>query len=260
MTYIIAIANEKGGVAKTTTAISLGSALVEAGSNVLLIDLDAQANLSMALAVDPASVKKPSSCILLENTPYQQTVLQTGIANLDVIPSSADLGLAERFLPIRNGFELTMRKALRTLPSDYDYMLLDCPPFLGAITTNALIASDLLIMPTQAEFFSISALRSMMSLIRKIRSDGNPQLTYRLLLTLYDRRNRIHRTLSEQLRGTFGQGVLETVVEIDTRLRESSIAGMPIIYHSPKTRSALQYRALAQEILAYVKETAAQPA
>jgi chromosome partitioning protein len=113
----------------------------------------------------------------------------------------------------------------------------------------------MLLMPTQAEYFSINALRNMMSVVRRVRAQGNPQLTYRLLLTMYDRRNRIHRTLSEQLRTTFGNGVLETVIETDTRLRESSIAGLPIIYHSPKTRAAFQYRALAQEILAYVKET-----
>ncbi len=260
MSYIIAIANEKGGVAKTTTAISLGAAMVESGLNVLLLDLDAQANLSMALAVDAAQNGKSTAGVLLENLPPRQAICQTGIPGLDLIPSTANMTLAERYLPIRSNHELTLRSALREQDWAYDCLILDCPPFLGAVTNNALMAADLLIMPTQAEFFSISALRSMMALIRKIRTQGNPQLTYRLLLTLYDRRNRIHRTLSEQLRATFGNGVLETVIEVDTRLRESSIAGMPIIYHSPKTRAALQYRALTQEILAYVKETAQQPA
>lgn len=260
MSIIISIANEKGGVAKTTTAISLGSALVETGQSVLLIDLDAQANLTMALGVDTNPGKKTVLSIILENYPPQQAVLSTGIPRLDLIPSSADLGLAERFLPIRTGYESALRNVLRSQDWKYDFIILDCPPFLGAVTTTALTASDLLLMPTQAEFFSISALRSMMTLIKKIRLQGNPLLTYRLLLTLYDRRNRIHRTLSEQLRSTFGNGVLDTVVEIDTRLRESSIAGLPIVFHSPKTRSALQYRALAQEILTYVQETAQQPA
>ena len=260
MTYTIAIANEKGGVAKTTSAISIGAALVENGMSVLLLDLDAQANLTMALGVNPAAVKKTTGSILLENLPPRQAVIQTGVPGLDLAPASSELSMAERYLPIRSNYERILASILKQQTWDYDYLIMDCPPFLGAITTNALTAADLLIMPTQAEFFSISALRSMIALIRKIRSQGNPNLAYRLLLTLFDRRNRIHRTLSEQLRATFGSGVLDTVIEVDTRLRECPIVGLPIIYHSPKTRAAFQYRALTQEILTNVKETAQQPA
>lgn len=261
MTTIIAIANEKGGVAKTTTTISLGAALVEKGLEVLLVDLDAQANLSLALGVEGLTKADPSIAgILLENEPVNRAIRETGIPRLDLVAATSELGLAERFLPVREAYEQILSKLIRTNDWGYDYIILDCPPFLGAVTLNALTASDLLIMPTQAEFFSIHALRSMMTIIRNVRAQSNPQLTYRLLLTMFDRRNRIHRTLSEQLRQTFGNGVLETVIEIDTKLRESPIAGLPIIYHAPKTRSALQYRALAQEILTYVKETTSQPA
>lgn len=255
MTYILSVANEKGGVAKTTTTISLGAALVETGLEVLLVDLDAQANLTLAMGVESSSIKNSVTKILLESLMPVEAVMKSGIPKLDIIPSNTELSLAERFLPMRGNYEQILAKSLREAAWSYDFILIDCPPFLGATTVNALTASDLLIMPTQAEFFSINALRNMMSVVRRVRAQGNPQLTYRLLLTLFDRRNRIHRTLSEQLRTTFGNGVLETVIETDTRLRESSIAGMPIIFHSPKTRSAFQYRALAQEILAYVKET-----
>jgi chromosome partitioning protein len=227
---------------------------------VLLLDLDAQANLTMALGVNLAEVKKTTGSILLENLPPRQAVLQSGIPNLDLVPASSELGLAERYLPIRANYELIMASILEQQSWDYDFLIMDCPPFLGAITTNALTAADLLIMPTQAEFFSISAIRNMMALIRKVRSKGNPQLAYRLLLTLFDRRNRIHRTLSEQLRTKFGSGVLDTIIEVDTRLRECPVVGLPIIYHSPKTRSAMQYRALMLEIFANVKETAPQQA
>ncbi len=259
MAYIIAVANEKGGVAKTTTTISLGAALVESGLEVLLVDLDGQANLSLGLGIENSKARLTIVNVLLESVPAAQTVVKTGIPKLDVIPSSSELTLAERFLPIRQGYETILAKSLRDAPWQYDYILLDCPPFLGAVTYNALMAADLLIMPTQAEFFSINALRNMMALVRRARSQGNPHLTYRLLLTIFDRRNRIHRTLSEQLRATFGNGVLDTVIETDTKLRESPIAGMPIIYQFPKSRSALQYRALSQEILTYAKETTAQP-
>lgn len=259
MTYILSIANEKGGVAKTTSTLSLGGALVETGLEVLLIDLDGQANLSLGLGVEINRSNPTMVNILLESVPAPKAVIKTGIPKLDIIPSSSEMSLAERFLPIRQGYETTLAKTLRETSWQYDFILIDCPPFLGAVTLNALLASDLLIMPTQAEFFSINALRNMMSLVRRVRSQGNPRLTYRLLLTMFDRRNRIHRTLAEQMRSTFGTGVLDTVIETDTKLRESSIAGLPIIYQYPKSRSALQYRALAQEILTYVKETTAQP-
>jgi chromosome partitioning protein len=259
MTYIISIANEKGGVAKTTTTISLGAALVETGLEVLLVDLDAQANLSLALGAENRRAKPTIVNVLLEGLPAHSAVRETAVPKLQIIPSNGEMGLAERFLPVRPSYETTLSRALREESWGFDYVILDCPPFLGAVTYNAIMASDLLIMPTQAEFFSISALRNMMGIVKRIRSQGNPRLTYRLLLTMFDRRNRIHRSMSEQLRTTFGTGVLDTIVEIDTKLRESPIAGMPIIHHAPKSRAALQYREMAQEILTYVKETASQP-
>lgn len=259
MTYIISVANEKGGVAKTTSTISLGAALVETGLEVLLVDLDGQANLSLALGVENAKGQNTIVNILLESLPAQKAVRETGIPRLDLISSSPEMSLAERFLPIRQGYETTLSKALEGTEWPYDYIIMDCPPFLGAVTYNAMMASDLLLMPTQAEYFSINALRNMMGQVRRVRGQGNTNLTYRLLLTMFDRRNRIHRTLGEQLRTTFGNGVLDTVIETDTKLRESPIAGLPIIYHAPKSRAALQYRALAQEILTYVKETTSQP-
>ena len=259
MTYIISVANEKGGVAKTTTAISLAASLVETGLEVLVIDLDGQSNLSLALGTENHKTQTSIVNVLLESVPAHTAVRETGIPRLDLIPSTSEMSLTERFLPIRQGYETTLSRALREENWKYDYILLDCPPFLGAVTYNALIASDLLLMPTQAEFFSINALRNMMGQVRKVRSQANPRLTYRLVLTMFDRRNRIHRTLSEQLRSTFGNGVLDTVIETDTKLRESPIAGLPIIYHAPKSRAALQYRALAQEVLTYVKETTSQP-
>jgi chromosome partitioning protein len=259
MTYIISVANEKGGVAKTTTAISLGAALVETGLEVVLVDLDGQANLSLSFGVESTKDQPTIVNVLLESIPIRSVVRETGIPKLDLIPSTAEMNLAERFLPIRQGYETILAKALREESWAYDFIILDCPPFLGAVTYNAMVASNLLVMPTQAEFFSINALRNMMGMVRRVRAQANARLTYRLLLAMYDRRNRIHRTLSEQLRTTFGTGVLDTVIEVDTKLRESPIAGLPIIFNAPKSRSALQYRALAQEILTYVKETSSQP-
>ena len=260
MAYRIGIANEKGGVAKTTSTISLGAVLVELGLKVLLIDLDPQANLSLALGIEPKKVQRSSASVLIDQAPLTSVILQSNIPGLDLVPSNNKMGMAERYLPNRQGYEYLLKNSLAQLTIEYDYIIMDCPPFLGAVTLNALSSIDLLLIPTQAEFFSMSALRNLMALVRRIRSQYNPNLRYRLLLTMVDRRNRTHRVMSEQLRSTFTTGVMQTVIEIDTKLRESPIAGIPISQYAPKSRAALQYRALAQEILEYVKEPNVQPA
>lgn len=258
--YTIAFSNEKGGVAKTTTTVSLGACLAEAGRKVLAVDLDPQSNLTLALGVEPARVTHSAASVLMHNLPLRQAIQPSSFANLDLIPGSSETSQSERYLPARDRYEYLLRDAVQQAALEYDFVLMDCPPALGAVTLNALVASNLLLIPTQAEFFSIYALKNLMNWVRRVRSDYNPHLTYRLLLTLFDRRNRIHRLLSEQLRGNFNNGVLETVIEVDTKLRESPIAGAPIIFHAPKSRAAAQYRALAQEIIAYVEKANLQPA
>jgi len=260
MAYTITITNEKGGVAKTTTTLSLGAALVESGKKVLLIDLDAQANLTLALGFDPLKVEK-NAVNLFKGAPLETLIVETAVPGLSLLPANHDISYAERFLPTKPGYEFLLKNSIINAEGlDDDYILIDCPPFLGAIVLNAFTAANLLLIPTQAEYFSIYALKNMMGLIRRVRAQTNPELSYRLLLTMYDGRNRIHRTLSEQLRSSFSEGVLQTIVMVDTKLRESSIAGLPIIFHSPNSRSSHQYRQLAQEIMQYVEETTAQPA
>ncbi len=254
MTYIISIANEKGGVAKTTTTLSLGGAFVEMGKRVLLVDLDPQSNLSLSLGFEPEQKVFSFINLILENRDIVDCIKTTKVDNLSLLPSNSDIRMAERFLPTKSEYHLLLRNLLSPISDQYDFILMDCPPFLGAITLNALIAANILILPTQAEYYSVFALRNMMALIRQVRSLGNPNLRYRLLLTMFDKRNGIHRSLAEHLRNSFSTGVLDTVIEIDTRLRESPLVGLPIVFHATKTRSALQYRFLAQEILNYVKK------
>ena len=256
MIRTIAISNEKGGVAKTTTTLSLGAALVEMGYHVLLIDLDAQANLTLALGLEPSEAEVTSSNIMLDNAPLLNARRKTDVENLDLIPSNSRIETSEQFLPVRNNYTTILRSAI-TSASDltYDYILMDCPPALGAITRNALTAANLLMIPTQAEYFSAYALRNMMTMIRKIREEDNPGLAYRILVTMLDRRNRTHRNIHEQLRSTFGEGVFDSVIEIDTKLRESPIAGLPITRYKTGARGSTQYRILAQELVVYAKET-----
>ncbi len=257
MTRIIAVSNEKGGVAKTTTTLSLGAALAEMGQNILLIDLDAQANLTLALGLEPGESELTTSHVMLDNTPLLDARRRTEIENLDLVPSNSRIETSEQFLPVRNHYTSILRNAITGADTlSYDYILMDCPPALGAITRNALTAANLLVIPTQAEYFSAYALRNMMTLIRKIREEDNPDLAYRILVTMLDRRNRTHRNIHEQLRTTFGEGVFNCVIEMDTKLRESPIAGLPITRYKSSARGSTQYRVLAQELVEYAKETA----
>jgi len=256
MAFTIAMSNEKGGVAKTTSTLSLGAALAELDRRVLLVDLDPQANLSLALGLEGAEVEFNSASVLIDNVSIKSAIRRTEVKNLDLVPSNSRIENAEQFLPMRSHYMATLRTALQAAPLPYEYILLDCPPALGAITLNALSAADLLIIPTQAEYFSAYALRNMMGTIRRVRQESNPNLAYRILVTLLDRRNRTHRNIFEQLQATFGQGVFTTVIEIDTKLRESPIAGVPITQYKPTSRGSQQYRVLAQELMEYAKEEA----
>lgn len=258
MSYTIAVSNEKGGVAKTTSTLSLGAALAELNHRVLLIDLDPQANLSLALGLETGEVEITSANVLIENAAIKTAIRKTDVANLQLVPSNSRIESVEQYLPMRSNYLSTLRNAIHAGALMYDYILLDCPPALGAITLNALSAADLLIIPTQAEYFSAYALRNMMGSIRRIRQESNPNLAYRILVTLLDRRNRTHRNIFEQLQSTFGQGIFTTVIEIDTKLRESPIAGIPITQYRPTSRGSQQYRVLAQELIEYAKEEASR--
>ncbi|HEX7976443.1 MAG TPA: ParA family protein, partial [Anaerolineales bacterium] len=226
---------------------------------VLLVDLDTQANLTLALNVDPVKVRQSVADVLIHLASLTGVSRETGIPGLDLAPANSEMGLAERFLPVRHNYEFILRNALDgSIP--YDYVIFDCPPSLGAVTLNALNASDLLVIPTMPEYFSAYALRNVLLAARHLRNQSNPRLAHRILITMQDRRNRVHRSLSEQLRIAFGDNLFETVIEVDTKLRESSITGLPITHAYPNSRSALQYRALAQEIAQRVYENVAPPA
>jgi chromosome partitioning protein len=258
VSLVLAIANEKGGVGKTTTALSLGAALAERGQPVLLIDLDPQANLTLGLgqrAEDGGSIAD----VLLGDASLQDVERPTETPGVSLVPASDGLLQAERFLPVRQDYELILRDTLaaRAFPGA---VLMDCPPALGALTRSALGAADLLIIPTQCEFFSAFALRQVIRLVRSVRERTNPALRYRLLLTMVDLRNAMHRSLAEEIRLAFGAAVFQSAIEIDARLRESPAFGKPITMYAPSSRGAQQYRALAQELAENVEESLAQVA
>lgn len=259
MAYTIAIANEKGGVAKTTTALSLAGAFVEQNQEVLLIDLDAQSNLTLALGINPAHVRRSITDVLLSAATPISASLETSVPGIDLIPANAEMELAERFLPVRHDYQYMLKKAINGL-AVFDFIIIDCPPSLGAVTTNGLTAAHLLIIPSQAEYFSVHALKSTIMKVHRVRKQNNPNLIYKILITMLDQRNRIHRSMSAQLLIAFGEFMFETAIGIDTKLRESAVAALPITHYNSKCRSAYQYRTLAQEIMQYVHQTTAQPA
>jgi chromosome partitioning protein len=259
VTLVIAIANEKGGVGKTTTALSLGAAMAELHQRVLLIDLDPQANLTLGVGLRPGEEPGSMADVLLGDAALSDVARQTEVPGLWIAPASDELLQAERFLPVRQDFELVLRDAIAN-SGPLDGVILDCPPALGAITRSALGAADLLIIPTQCEFFSAFALRQVIHLVRSVRERANPGLRYRLLLTMVDLRNALHRSLAEEIRMAFGAAVFRSAIEVDARLRESPAFGQPITLYAPACRGAQQYRDLAQELREHVQETLAQVA
>jgi chromosome partitioning protein len=262
MTSIIAIANQKGGVAKTTTSLSLAGALVLQGFEILMVDMDPQGDLTLGLGIHPGQVRHSITDVLMNAANPISVSRETSIPGLDLIPSNKDLEYSERFLPLRQSYQYLLRDALKTHLSKthYDYIILDCPPSIGAVTTNALTAAELLIIPTQPEYFSVYALRNMIAMVNRIRNSSNENLQYRILITMKDRRNRIHRQLTEQLLNTFGNNLFETIIETDTKLRESSVVGLPITHYASKSRSSFQYQTLVQELLVNVQAGIQQPA
>jgi chromosome partitioning protein len=255
MACVISISNGKGGVAKTTTSIALGCSLAEMGHRVLLIDLDHNANLTLGFGEIPAHPTTSSKDLFTDSRDQPVRCLKSGYKNLDLIPSNGNMiSFERRALSIHNS-AMVLRLAVKSSLSDlYDFIIIDCPASLGYLTVNALTASDLLIVPTQAEFFSAYALQTMFSLIRDVRQEKNPDLKYRILVTLLDLRLRDHINMLNQLKKYLDDSLYKTLISVDTNFRKSHINGVPINYLAPTSRGTLQYRELAQEIINDLKK------
>jgi chromosome partitioning protein len=245
----IAFSNQKGGVAKTTSCLSLGASLAQMGHPTLMVDLDPQANLTISLGLNPKNLRRSLIDTLMGNSPLVGVSRETGILALDIVPANAELALTEKILYQRKGYQYRLRQVLDQTPRElYEYILLDCPPSLAPLTLNALTAADLLIVPAQCEFFSAHSLSQTIRLALQIRQQSNPRLLYRVLVTMYDKRNRIHRLVLEQMRQGLSNVLFKTIIQVDTKLRESPAYGQPITTYAPKSRGAQQYRALAREL------------
>jgi chromosome partitioning protein len=255
MPYVIAICHQKGGVGKTTTALALGACFVERGVRTLMVDLDPQANLTFNSGLEPDKVPFSIAEVLTGEVAPAQAIMESNLPGLDIIPSNdsmLDIGRRLYQLP---DYEFLLRRALKGgALKDYAVVWLDCPPSVGPLNISALTAADLLIVPTQCEYYSIQALTDMFELVSVIRNRTNPPLTYRLLVTMFDGRGKFHAKMLEQLREYFQEGLLSTTIGFDTKLREAQATGLPITIHAPQSRGASQYRQLAEELYPYVSK------
>ncbi|RMF06026.1 MAG: ParA family protein [Chloroflexi bacterium] len=258
---VIAVNNHKGGVAKTTTCLSLGACLAELGQTVLLVDLDPQAHLTLSLGIEPDSLRRTVGDSLLGSGTLTGISRETPVLGLDIAPANRELALIDKLLYSRPGYEQQLRRQLQAIPAaSYDLILLDCSPAMNTLTLNAITAADLLLIPAQAEYYAARSLRQVVRLVALVRRKTNPTLDFRFLVTMYDRRNKVSRLLLAQMQRDLQPRLFETVIGIDTKLRESPAFAQPITQYAPKTRAAQQYRALAKELMTYVRQKSARPA
>ena len=248
---IMSMANQKGGVGKTTTAINLSASLAAAEKKTLLIDCDPQGNATSGMGIDDAAIRdKNLYHCLIQNRPLREVIVGTQIPHLDLVPANQDLvGVGLEFISLEER-EKRLRNLLRDLKTAYDYILIDCPPSLGFLTLNALVASDYLIVPLQCEYFAMEGLGHLLKTMGLVKNRLNPTLTLGgILLTMYDTRNLLSRRVSEEVRGHFGNLVFRTVIPRNVRLSESPSHGLPIILYDIRSRGAVSYMELAREIL-----------
>lgn len=247
---IIAIANQKGGVGKTTTAVNLSACLADQGKRVLLVDLDPQGNSTSGLGIDKQQIRYSVYDCLINDVPADEVLVPTVQKNLSLISSQISLAGAEVELVNAMAREHVLKKALADMKTEFDYAFIDCPPSLGLLTLNALTAADTLLVPIQCEFFALEGLSMLMNTVKLVRKSLNPTLDVEgVVLTMFDSRTNLSVQVVEEVKKFFRNKVYETIIPRSVRLGEAPSFGLPITLYAPKSAGALAYQSLATEVI-----------
>lgn len=252
MGKVIAIANQKGGVAKTTTAINLGACLAQLGKRVLVVDVDPQGNASSGLGVDRFKTKHCIYDVMINGVPIESVMLGTEIDNLSIVPATIQLAGAEIELVSAVSREMKLKKALVSIREEFDYIFLDCPPSLGLLTLNALTAADSVIIPIQCEYYALEGLGQLMNTIQLVQKHLNRRLTLEgVVLTMFDARTNLSIQVVDEVKQYFRNKVYRTIIPRNVRLSEAPSHGKPITTYDPKCRGAEVYQELAREVMGH---------
>lgn len=255
MAKVIAIANQKGGVGKTTTAVNLSSCLAFKGKKVLVIDIDPQGNTTSGLGIDKKSIKKSIYDVIINDVPLESTLLDTSIENLKISPSNIQLAGAEVELVSFFSRETRMKTALESERPKYDFIIIDCPPSLGLLTVNSLTAADTILVPIQCEYYALEGLSQLMNTVKLVQKHLNPKLEVEgVVLTMFDARTNLSIQVVEEVKKYFKNKVYKTIIPRNVKLSEAPSFGLPIILYDPKSKGAECYLDLAQEVIEYSEE------
>lgn len=250
MGKIIALANQKGGVGKTTTAINLAASLASLEKRVLLVDVDPQANASSGLGVEGSEIGKTIYECLCSGLPVKEVIIPSMVEGLDILPSHIDLAGADLELLERDRREFVLKEVLAPIVDQYDYVLIDCSPSLGIITVNALVASDSVLIPVQCEYFALEGISKLLNTVRIVRQRLNPRLEIEgFLMTMYDSRTRLNNQIYEEVKRHFKTLVFETVIQRNVKLGEAPSHGLPALLYDADSRGAVNHLQLATELI-----------